>query len=57
MQAPQGVNLRSHHSLKSSTINDGSNGQHMNPLSTRLGSSKKISINLKNESTSKHLGE
>lgn len=48
MQVPQGINLRSHHSLKSSTINDGSNGQHMNPLSSRLAPSKKISINSKN---------
>ena len=54
MQAPQGINLRSHHSLKSSTINDVSSGQHMNPLSSRLGVGKKISVNSKNEQYNKY---
>ena len=40
-------NLRSHHSLKSSTINESSANQHMNPLSGRPGLTRKISLNYK----------
>lgn len=41
------INLRSHHSLKSSALTDTNYNQHMNPLSSRTSLTKKLSLNSK----------
>lgn len=47
MQSPHNINLRSHHSLKSSSLQESHPSQHMNPLSSRPSLTKKLSLNSK----------